>query len=168
MSIQKITPFLWFADKAEEAMNFYVGIFPNSKVVSIKRYPDGITQGQMAGFDGKVLTGIFELQGQRFMALDGGAQFKFTEAISLYVNCENQDEVNELWERLSEGGAKGRCGWLKDRFGVSWQIVPEVLGEYLSDPDPEKAKRVMQAMLKMDKIESEILRKAYEQVQEQE
>jgi predicted 3-demethylubiquinone-9 3-methyltransferase (glyoxalase superfamily) len=157
-SKQKITPFLWFDNQAEEAMNFYVSIFKNSKVISIRRYGEA-----GPGSKGAVMTASFELEGQEFMALNGGPQYKFTEAISFFVNCETQEEVDELWEKLSEGGEKGPCGWLKDKYGVSWQIVPTVLGEMLSDPDPEKSERVTKAMLQMKKIDIEGLKKAYEQ-----
>jgi predicted 3-demethylubiquinone-9 3-methyltransferase (glyoxalase superfamily) len=155
---QKITPFLWFNGQAEEAMNLYVGVFKNSRIVSITRYGD-----EVPGMKGKVLTGVFELEGQRFMALDGGPQFHFTEAVSLYVDCRTQEEVDELWARLSAGGEEGRCGWLKDRYGLSWQIIPTALGEMMQDKDPEKARRVMEAMLRMNKIDIAELRRAYEQ-----
>jgi len=155
---QKITPFLWFDNQAEEAVNFYVSIFKNSKVTNISRYGEA-----GPGPKGTVMTASFELEGQEFMALNGGPEYKFTEAISFFVNCETQEEVDKLWEKLSEGGEKGPCGWLKDKYGVSWQIVPTVLGEMLSDPDPEKSKRVMQAMLQMKKIDINALRQAYEQ-----
>lgn len=150
--MQKIIPFLWFDNQAEEAMNFYASIFKNSRVLNATSGPDG-----------KVMSAIFELEGQKFMALNGGPQFKFTEAISFFVNCETQEEVDEFLEKLSSGGEKGKCGWLKDRYGLSWQIVPTVLGEMLGDKDPEKANRVMQAMLKMSKIDIKELRQAYEQ-----
>jgi predicted 3-demethylubiquinone-9 3-methyltransferase (glyoxalase superfamily) len=146
----KITPFLWFDGQAEEAMNFYISIFKNAKVLSISRA------------NGKVMSVTFELEGQKFMGLSAGRQFKFTEAISLFVDCETQEEVDELWEKLSEGGEKSRCGWLKDRYGLSWQIIPTALGKLMSDPDPEKSKAVVQAMLKMDKIVIEDLKRAYE------
>jgi len=146
----KITPFLWFDSQAEEAMNYYVSIFKNAKVLSVHR----------AG--GKVLTATFELEGQRFMGLNGGPLFKFTEAVSLFVDCETQQEVDELWEKLSAGGEKGKCGWLKDRYGLSWQIIPKVLLQLMSDPDPEKSKAVVQAMMKMNKIVIEDLKRAYE------
>jgi len=155
--MQKITPFLWFDGNAEEAVNFYTSLFKNSKVVSITRYGDDFPD-----MKGKVLTAVFELNGQTFMALDGGPAFKFTEAISLYVNCETQEEVDRLWEKLTEGGAESQCGWLKDKYGLSWQIIPTALPELLTDKDPEKAGRVMRAMLKMHKIEIEALKKAYE------
>lgn len=153
--MQKITPFLWFDDNAEEAMNFYVSIFKNSKVGSVTRYSDA-----GPGPKGTVMSATFELDGQKFMALNAGPQFKFTEAISLFVNCESQQEVDDLWEKLSAGGEKGRCGWLKDKFGLSWQIIPSALGEALGDKDPERAKRAMQAMLQMDKIDIARLKQA--------
>jgi len=156
--MQKITPFLWFDDKAEEAMNFYVSIFQNSKRGRISRYGEA-----GPGPKGTVMVATFQLEGQDFMALNGGPHFKFTEAISLVVSCETQDEVDAFWEKLSEGGAKGQCGWLKDKYGLSWQIVPAVLGELMSDPDPEKSKRVMTAMLKMTKMDIKGLQQAYDQ-----
>lgn len=155
--MQKITPFLWFDDNAEEAMNYYVSIFENSKIKNVARYGEA-----GPGPKGTVMTGTFELDGQEFMALNGGPHFKFTEAISLFVNCETQEEVNELWEKLSEGGSKSQCGWLKDKFGLSWQIIPKVLGELMNDPDPVKSQRVMNAMLQMTKIDIKGLRAAYE------
>ncbi len=155
---QKITPFLWFDNQAEEAMNFYVSIFKNSKVISVDRYGEA---GPMP--KGTVMTTSFELEGQGFMALNGGPEYKFTEAISFFVNCETQAEVDELWAKLSAGGEEGPCGWLKDKYGVSWQIVPAFLGEMLSDPDPERSQRVMKAMLQMKKIDINVLRRAYEQ-----
>ncbi len=148
--MKKITPFLWFDGQAEEAMNFYVSIFKNAKVLSVHRA------------NGKVMSVTFELEGQQFMGLNAGPQFKFTEAVSFFVNCETQEEVDELWEKLSEGGEKGRCGWLKDKFGLSWQIIPKALGKLMSDPDPKKSHAVMQAMLKMNKIVIEDLERAYE------
>ena len=156
--MQKITPFLWFDDKAEEAMNFYVSVFKNSKIVSVRRYGEG-----GPGPKGTVMTGTFQLDGQEFMALNGGPHFRFTEAISLFVNCETQDEVDEFWEKLSEGGEKSRCGWLKDKYGLSWQIIPSVLGEMLQDKDAEKSRKVMEAMLQMDKIDIKTLKQAYDQ-----
>ena len=155
--MQKITPFLWFDNDCEEAMNFYVSVFKNSKIVSVTRYGEG-----GPGPKGTVMTGTFELEGQQFMALNGGPHFKFTEAISLFVNCEAQQEVDELWEKLSEGGAKSQCGWLKDKYGLSWQIVPRVLGELLNDRDPVKSKRVMEALLQMSKLDIATLKRAYE------
>jgi predicted 3-demethylubiquinone-9 3-methyltransferase (glyoxalase superfamily) len=148
--MQKITPFLWFDGNAEEAMNDYVSIFKNARVLNVSRV------------NGKVMSVTFELEGQRFMGLNGGPQFKFTEAISLFVNCETQAEVDELWEKLSQGGAKGRCGWLKDKYGLSWQIIPAALVKLMGDPDPEKSQAVMQAMLKMNKIVIEDLQRAYD------
>jgi predicted 3-demethylubiquinone-9 3-methyltransferase (glyoxalase superfamily) len=150
--MQKITPFLWFNDKAEEAINFYVSIFRNSKIVSVSR----------AGADGPVTGGKFQVEGQEFFVLNGGPQFTFTPAISLFVNCETQQEVDDLWEKLSEGGEKGRCGWLKDKYGLSWQIIPSVLGKMLHDKDPEKAGRVLKAMMQMDKIDAQLLKQAYD------
>ena len=154
----KITPFLWFNDQAEEAMNFYTAIFKNSKIGSVSRYGEG-----GPGQPGSVMTATFELDGQEFMVLNGGPLFTFTEAISFFVNCETQAEVDELWEKLTEGGEEGQCGWLKDKYGLSWQIVPSALGELLSDPDAEKARRVMNAMLQMKKIDIAGLRLASEQ-----
>jgi predicted 3-demethylubiquinone-9 3-methyltransferase (glyoxalase superfamily) len=153
---QKITPFLWFDDKAEEAAKFYVSIFKNSKIGSVSRYGEA-----GPGPKGTVMVVSFQLNGQEFTALNGGPQFKFTPAISFLVNCETQQEVDELWEKLSQGGRKDRCGWLQDRYGVSWQIVPTVLGKLMSDPDREKANRVMKAMLQMDKIEVKALEAAH-------
>jgi predicted 3-demethylubiquinone-9 3-methyltransferase (glyoxalase superfamily) len=156
--MQKITPFLTFNDQAEEAVNLYVSVFKNSKIVSVSRYGEGAP-----GPAGTVMSVSFVLEGQEFNALNGGPQFTFAEGISLFVNCETQKEVDELWERLSEGGEKGQCGWLKDKFGVSWQIIPTALGQMLGDKDPQKARNVMQAMLHMTKIDIETLRRAYEQ-----
>lgn len=152
--MQKITPFLWFDKNCEEAMNFYISIFKDSKIISIKRYPDGPLEEPMKGMEGKVLTAVFELLGQRFMALDGGPYFKPTGAVSFYVECVDQAEVDEYWNKLTEGGDEKsqQCGWLLDKFGFSWQIIPEALPRLLNDPDPEKAGRVMQAMLQMKKI----------------
>ena len=158
--MQKIVPSLWFDDNAEEAMNFYVSIFPNSLIIEIHRYPEGIKTGPMKGFGGKVLTGIFELDGQRFLALDGGPLFKFTEAISFHVECETQKEIDHYWSHLSAVPESEQCGWLKDKYGISWQIVPKVLSQLLTDPDPMKAERAMQAMLKMKKFDIEELKKA--------
>jgi predicted 3-demethylubiquinone-9 3-methyltransferase (glyoxalase superfamily) len=151
--MQKITPFLWFDGQAEEAMNFYVSIFKNSKILSVSR----------SGAEGRVTGATFQLDGQEFFALNGGPQFTFSPAISFFANCETQQEVDELWEKLSEGGEKGRCGWLKDKFGLSWQIIPSVLGKMMHDKDPQKAKRVMNAMLQMNKIDIKSLQQAYEQ-----
>lgn len=156
--MQKITTFLWFDNQAEEAMNFYVSIFKNSKIVSVSRYQDAGPSGNET-----VITGTFQIEGQEFMVLNGGPLFKFTEAISLFVNCETQEEVDYLWEKLTEGGEESQCGWLKDKFGLSWQIIPKSLGEMLGDKDPAKAGRVMQAMLQMRKIDTKILQEAYDQ-----
>jgi predicted 3-demethylubiquinone-9 3-methyltransferase (glyoxalase superfamily) len=156
--MQKITPFLWFDDQAEEAMNFYVSLFKNSKVISTTRYGD-----EGPGPKGAVMTATFQLDGQELIALNGGPEFKFTEAISFFVNCETQEEVDGLWDKLSEGGEEGRCGWLKDKYGLSWQIVPTVLGELLNDTDPAKSQRVMKAMLQMNKIDIAGLKRAYKQ-----
>ena len=155
--MQKITPFLWFDNQAEEAANFYVSLFKNSKIGSIRRYADA-----GPGPKGSVMSVIFQLEGQEFFALNGGPHFKFTPAISLFVNCENQEEVDELWEKLSAGGRKDRCGWLQDKYGLSWQIVPTALSQFLGDPDPAKSARVMKAMLQMDKIDIARLKEAYE------
>jgi predicted 3-demethylubiquinone-9 3-methyltransferase (glyoxalase superfamily) len=156
--MQKIMPFLWFDDKAEEAMKFYASIFKNSKIGSITRYGQG-----GPGPKGAVMSCTFQLEGQEFMALNGGPQFTFSPAISFFVNCETQEEVDELWEKLSSGGKKERCGWLKDKYGLSWQIIPTTLGNLLSDPDTEKSNRVMKAMLQMDKIDIARLQQAYQQ-----
>jgi predicted 3-demethylubiquinone-9 3-methyltransferase (glyoxalase superfamily) len=154
---QKISPFLWFDDKAEEAVNFYVSVFKNSRIVSTTHYSD------VPGPEGKVMSMVFELEGQQFMALNGGpGVFTFTGAISFFVKCETQEEVDHLWEKLSEGGEKQRCGWLKDKYGVVWQIIPTLLGKMLNDHDPARVRRVTSAMLKMDKIIMEDLRLAYE------
>ncbi len=165
--MQKITPFLWFDTQAEEAMNFYVDMFngaphkkQESKIVSITRYEKGMDAPGADALVGKVITGIFELAGQRFMALDGGPLFTFTEATSFYVECEDQKEVDYFWNKLSAVPEAEQCGWLKDKFGVSWQIIPTALSELLSDPNPSKAQRVMAAMLKMKKIEIPVLREA--------
>jgi predicted 3-demethylubiquinone-9 3-methyltransferase (glyoxalase superfamily) len=151
--MQKITPFLWFDGKAEEAMNFYVSIFKNSKIVSVSR----------SGEEGRVTGGSFQLDGQEFLALDGGPQFTFSPAISLFVNCETQQEVDELWEKLSEGGEKQRCGWLKDKYGLSWQIIPSVLGKMLHDKDSGNPKKALEAMLQMNKLDIQGLKDAYDQ-----
>jgi predicted 3-demethylubiquinone-9 3-methyltransferase (glyoxalase superfamily) len=156
--MQKITPFLWFDDKAEEAMRFYVSIFKNSKVGSVTRYGDA-----GPGPKGTVMVATFQLDGQEFIALNGGPQFTFSPAVSFVVNCTTQEEVDGYWEKLSEGGAKNQCGWLQDKYGLSWQIVPTVLGELLQDKDAAKAQRVMKAMLQMTKIDIALLKQAYEQ-----
>ncbi|HVI80096.1 MAG TPA: VOC family protein [Candidatus Acidoferrum sp.] len=155
--VQKITPFLWFDNQAEEAVNFYVSLFKNSKINSVKRYGDA-----GPGPKGSVMIVTFQLEGQDFIALNGGPTFKFTPALSLYVDCVTQEEVDQLWEKLSEGGRKDRCGWLQDKYGLSWQIVPRALQQLMSDPDPKKSASVMQAMLQMDKIDIEALKRAHE------
>lgn len=156
--MQKITPFLWFDGNAEEAIKFYTSIFKNSKIGNVSRYGDA-----GPGPKGTVMSATFQLEGQEFFALNGGPQFKFTPAISFFVDCETQEEVDELWEKLSAGGEQQRCGWLKDKYGLSWQIIPSVLGRMLQDKDALKAQRVMKAMLEMDKIDIKRLRQAYEQ-----
>jgi len=157
MPIQKITPFLWFDHQAEEAAAFYTSIFPNSKVDKVIRYGEA-----GPGPAGSAMTVEFQLEGQSFVALNGGPHFKFTEAISFVVNCQTQEEVDLYWEELSAGGAQVECGWLKDKFGLSWQIVPTVLVELLSDPDPEKSGRVMKTMLTMKKLDIRTFRQAYD------
>ena len=147
--MNKITPFLWFDDQAEEAMRYYVSIFKNSKVLSVSPGPNGKAMGV-----------TFELDGQELMGMNAGPEFKFTEAISLFVSCSTQEEVDELWGKLSQGGEESRCGWVKDKFGLWWQIIPTALSEGLADQDPEKAKRVMDAMLKMGKIDIKTLEQA--------
>lgn len=156
--MQKITPFLWFDGKAEEAVNFYTAIFKNSKVVGMSRWGEGSPFPK-----GQIMSATFELAGQQFYAIDAGPQFKFTEAVSFFVNCEAQEEVDYYWEKLSAGGEKSRCGWLKDKFGVSWQVVPTVLGKMLQDRDAAKVGRVLQAMLQMDKFDIAALERAFEQ-----
>ena len=155
---QKITTFLWFNGNAEEAANHYVSIFKDSKILSVARYGDA-----GPGPKGSVMTVQFQLEGQEFIALNGGPQFKFTEAISLLVNCDTQKEVDELWSKLSAGGEEGPCGWLKDKFGLSWQVVPSRLGKMMQDKDPKKSKRVMEAMLQMKKMDIARLEQAYSQ-----
>jgi predicted 3-demethylubiquinone-9 3-methyltransferase (glyoxalase superfamily) len=156
--MEKITPFLWFDNQAEEAANFYTSIFKNSKIVKVARYGEA-----GPGPAGSAMTVVFQIEGQEFIALNGGPHFKFTEAVSFSVDCKSQQEVDEFWEKLSAGGEEGQCGWLKDKYGLSWQVNPTVLGEMLSDPDPQKAKRVMEAMLKMKKIDIAALQQAYDQ-----
>ncbi|HKC80299.1 MAG TPA: VOC family protein [Gemmatimonadaceae bacterium] len=156
--MQKITPFLWFDGNAEEAMNLYVSVFKNSKVVSVTRYGEA-----GPGPKGTVMSATFQLEGQQFYALNGGPQYKFTPAVSLFVSCETQKEVDELWNKLSAGGHKDRCGWLQDKYGLSWQIIPTVLGKMLQDKNPRKSQNVMKAMLQMDKIDIAKLKQAYEQ-----
>jgi predicted 3-demethylubiquinone-9 3-methyltransferase (glyoxalase superfamily) len=154
--MQKITPFLWFDNSAEEAANFYISIFKNSKLHNISRYGDA-----GPGPKGTVLTVDFELDGQKFIALNGGPQFKFTEAVSFVVHCETQDEIDYFWEKLSAGGEKLECGWLKDKYGLSWQIVPTILGELMGG-DGERSNRVMQEILKTQKLDIETLKRAYQ------
>jgi len=154
---QQITPFLWFDDNAEEAANFYTSIFKNSRIISTKRYGDA-----GPGPRGTVMTANFELNGQEFVALNGGPRFKFTEAVSFVVKCETQEEVDHYWDKLLEGGQPQQCGWLKDKFGLSWQIVPTALFKLAGDKDPEKVSRVMQAMLKMVKFDIAKLQEAYD------
>jgi predicted 3-demethylubiquinone-9 3-methyltransferase (glyoxalase superfamily) len=154
--MQKITPFLWFDNQAEDAMNFYTSVFKNSKTGTISRYGEA-----GPGKPGTVMVATFELEGQKFTALNAGPRFKFTEAISFVVDCKSQEEVDYFWDKLSAGGSESMCGWLKDKFGLSWQIVPDVLGRLMSDPDPEKSKRVMMSMLSMRKINIADLQKAY-------
>ncbi|HUI77628.1 MAG TPA: VOC family protein [Bryobacteraceae bacterium] len=156
--MQKITPFLWFDHQAEEAAKFYTSIFKNSRMGEIRRCGDA-----GPGPKGSVLTVAFEIEGQSFVALNGGPTYQFTPAISFFVDCQTQEEVDALWEKLSAGGRQDRCGWLKDQFGVSWQIIPAALGKLMGDPDPEKSARVMQAMLQMQKIDVNRLEQAYQQ-----
>jgi predicted 3-demethylubiquinone-9 3-methyltransferase (glyoxalase superfamily) len=160
--MQKITPFLWFNDNAEEAVNFYVSTFKNSKLGNTTRY-DAESANASGRPEGSVMTIDFQLEGQDFIALNGGPQFKFTEAISFSVDCKDQEEVDKFWETLSAGGEEGPCGWLKDKYGLSWQIVPTILVEMLKDKDPEKAKRVTHALMQMKKIDIAALQQAYEQ-----
>jgi len=152
--VQKITPFLWFNNQAEEATNFYVSIFKNSKVVRVARNGPGPKDS--------VMSTTFHLDGQEFYALNGGPMFTFTPAISFFIHCETQAEIDDFWEKLSAGGTQERCGWLKDKFGVSWQVVPSILGKLLQNPDPEKSKRVMAAMLQMKKLDIKGLQQAAE------
>jgi len=155
--MQKITPFLWFDNQAEEAANFYVSIFKNSKIETIARYGEAGPEAK-----GGVITVDFQLDGQKFVALNGGPRFEFNEATSFVVNCETQQEVDEFWDKLSEGGEESMCGWLKDKYGLSWQIIPTILGKLMADPDPQKSKRVMEAMFKMRKIVIDDLKRAHE------
>jgi predicted 3-demethylubiquinone-9 3-methyltransferase (glyoxalase superfamily) len=156
--MQKITPFLWFDGQAEEAMNFYTSIFKNSKIGRVSRYGEA-----GPGPKGSVMSATFEIEGQQFHALNGGPHFKFTPAISFFVDCKTQEEVDDLWNKLSAGGQTQQCGWLTDKFGVSWQIIPTALGEMLRDKDPARADRVMRAMLQMTKIDIRRLTEAYDQ-----
>lgn len=154
--MQKITPFLWYDNQAEEAINFYISLFKNSKILDVSRYGEGAPMPA-----GLLMSATFVLDGQQFMALNAGPYFKFTEAFSMYVNCETQAEVDELWEKLTKEGEESQCGWLKDKYGLSWQIIPKQLGQLLGDPDREKAGRVMQAMLQMQKLDIAKLEQAY-------
>jgi len=156
--MQKITPFLWYDDKAEEAANFYISIFKNSKIIRITRNGEG-----GPGPKGTVMSVIFQLDGQEFFALNGGPYYTFSPAISFFVDCETQQEIDEFWEKLSEGGKIQQCGWLQDKFGVTWQIVPSLLGKFLNDKDPNKSKKVMAAMLQMTKLDIKTLQQAYDQ-----
>ncbi len=151
----KISPNLWFDSEAEQAAEFYCSLFDNSRILSITRYPEG-----SPGPAGNVMTVEFELDGQRFVAINGGPQFQFDEAVSFEISCADQAEVDSYWEKLTDGGEEGQCGWLKDRFGLSWQVTPAGMGEVFADPDPERAQRAMQAMLKMSKLDVEELRRA--------
>lgn len=155
--MQKITPFLWFNDNAEEAINFYTSIFKDSKILTVTRYGDA-----GPGPKGTILTASFQLNGQEFVALNGGPKFKFTEAVSFVVNCETQEEINDYWQKLSDGGSESMCGWLKDKFGLSWQVVPTSISKLLQASDPERSNRVMQALMQMRKIDIDILKQAYE------
>jgi len=160
MRMQKITPFLWFDDEAEEAVKFYGSIFKRTKVLKVTRY--GEAEARVSGrAAGSVMTIEFEMEGQRFVALNGGPHFKFTEAVSFVVRCQTQAEVDRLWRKLTAGGEEGQCGWLKDRYGLSWQVVPEVLGEMLSDRDGARRERVMRAVLGMRKMDVGALKRAY-------
>jgi predicted 3-demethylubiquinone-9 3-methyltransferase (glyoxalase superfamily) len=160
--MQKITPFLWFNDKAEEAVNFYISVFKNAKLGKITRY--GKEAANASGRPtGTVMTVTFQVDGLEFIALNGGPHFQFTEAVSFVVNCETQAEIDELWEKLSKDGQESQCGWLKDKYGLSWQIVPTALGKWMSDADSEKSRRVMQAILQMQKLDMRILQEAYDQ-----
>lgn len=156
--MQKITTFLWFDNNAEEAVNLYVSLFNDSKIINIRRYGEA-----GPGPKGSVMSIVFQLEGQEFFALNGGPHFKFTPAISLFVNCQTQQEVDDLWEKLSAGGRKDQCGWLQDKFGLSWQIIPKQLMDMLGDPDPAKSQRVMKAMLQMNKIDIYELKRAYDE-----
>jgi len=158
LSIQLITPFLWFDHQAEEAAEFYASIFPNSKIVKVARYGEG-----GPGPAGSAITVEFQLDGQTFVALNGGPHFKFTEAISFVVNCQTQQDIDKYWEQLSAGGAEVQCGWLKDKFGLSWQVVPTVMGKLMGGPDPAKSGRATQAMMTMKKLDIGALQRAYDQ-----
>ncbi|MGE5663089.1 MAG: VOC family protein [Deltaproteobacteria bacterium] len=162
--MQKITPFLWFDDNAEEAAKFYTSIFRNSRIVRVSRYGEAAAKASGRP-KGSVMTVAFELEGQPFVALNGGPAFTFTPAISLFVNCETQKEIDELWEKLTDGGEAVECGWLRDKYGMSWQIVPSGIVEMISDPDPARSDRVMAAVVKMKKLEIAVLKKTYGQPQ---
>lgn len=153
----RITPFLWFNNQAEEAMNFYTSVFPHSKIVSIRRYPEHATDEHLKGMEGKILTGVFDLDGQQFMALDGGPVFNFNEAVSFMIGCKDQAEIDYYWEKLSAVPEAEQCGWLKDKYGISWQIVPDVLGDLMSGPNGDK---VAEAIMPMKKLDIAALEKA--------
>lgn len=161
--MQKITPFMWFEKDAEEAMNFYVSIFPESHILNIKYYPEGSSEEPLKGMEGKVLTGVFELMGQKFMALDGGPVFQPSGAVSFLVECDTQEEIDSYWDKLTAGGdpAAQQCGWLKDKYGFSWQIVPD-MSRWMNDTDKERSDRAMHAMLQMKKIDIQALQDAYD------
>ena len=160
---QKITPFLWFDKEAKEAMEFYTSVFKDGKIISVQYYPEGSQEEHMKGMEGKVLTGVFEIAGQRFMALDGGPIFTFNESVSFYVECDGQEEVDYFWEKFTaNGGEESQCGWLKDKFGLSWQIIPKQMGELLSSPEQEKAGRAVGAMMQMKKIDLAKLQEAFD------
>jgi predicted 3-demethylubiquinone-9 3-methyltransferase (glyoxalase superfamily) len=161
-TVQKITSCLWFDKSCEEAMNYYVSVFPDSKIDTIKYYPEGATEGPMAGMEGKVLTGVFTLSGMQFMALDGGPVFEFSGAVSFMVNCDTQEEIDHYWEKLSAVPEAEQCGWCKDKFGVTWQVYPTVLGDMMMDSDPEKVARVTEAFMAMKKYDIAKLQAAYE------
>lgn len=158
--MQKITPFLWFNDQAEEAAKFYASVFKRSKILNVTRYPEDAAN-RSSRPAGSVMTVVFEMEGQRFIALNGGPYFKFTEAVSFVVHCKTQAEVDRFWKKLSAGGKAGPCGWLKDKYGLSWQIVPAILGELLSSKDAARTRRVMQAILQMRKLDIKALKRAY-------
>jgi predicted 3-demethylubiquinone-9 3-methyltransferase (glyoxalase superfamily) len=160
--MQKITPFLWFNDQAEEAAKFYTSIFKNSKIQTITHYGEEVAKASGKP-NGSVMTAAFQLDGQNFIALNGGPQFKFNESVSFVVNCETQDEIDQYWEKLSEGGEKGRCGWLKDKYGLSWQVVPSNLNQLLQGSDAAQTQRVMHAIMQMDKLDIAKLKQAYGQ-----
>lgn len=162
MSIQRITPFLWFDMNAEEAINYYVSVFKNSRIINLTTYPDESLDEHFVGMTGKLINAEFELDGVRFGALDGGPLFRLSEAISMLVTCDGQEEVDYYWEKLSHVPESEQCGWCKDKFGLSWQIIPKQLNELMSDPDPERSKRVVQAMMRMHKIDVAALQAAHD------